>query len=291
MRKIAFFAAAVLAFGLAPEAARVGPVPGALLLVGIAVLLAVAASGALTSLAVAGGALGAFAGGVLAPVSPAAAGAVFAGLCFAERSTRVRSRSARCIHVAVALGGGALSCSLATSFAASSLAIRGVSLVVASVLVALPLLIEADDPVAHALDGAAEEITGPARASLQEGAELRRTIDEDLLEKKTAQKVRATWASLLRLSEARARLERSSASRRAKGKESGEKLPPPSPAEAVMGKVDARIAEHVAALTRAYSAADAARAAEMSLDDAALRGVETAGESLEQVSRAIVEDV
>jgi hypothetical protein len=218
---------------------------------------------------------------------------VFAGLCFAERSTRVRSTRARRGHVAIALGGGALGCSLATSFAASSLAIRGVSLLVASVLVALPLLIEADDPIAHALDGAAEEVASPARAALQEGAELRRTIDEDLLDKKTAQKVRATWASLVRLSEIRARLERTGASRRAPGKEreSGEKLPSPSPADAIMGKVDARIAEHVAALTRAYSAADAARAAEMSLDDVALRGVETAGESLEAVSRAIVEDV
>ena len=36
---------------------------------------------------------------------------------------------------------------------------------------------------------------------------------------------------------------------------------------------------------------DAARAAEVSIDDAALRGAETMGESLEQVSRAIVEDV
>jgi hypothetical protein len=291
MRKIAFLAAAALAFGLAPSASRMGPVPGALLLVGIAVLLAVAASGALTSLTIAGGALGAFAGGVLAAVSPAAAGAVFAGLCFAERSTRVRNRRARFIHVALGLGGGAVAYSLTTAFAASSLAIRGVSLLVATVLVALPLLIEADDPVAHALDGAAEEVKGPARASLQEGAELRRTIDEDLLDKKTVQKVRATWASLVRLSEARARLERTSASRRAKSNEGTATPPSPSPAEAVMSKVDSRIAEHVAALTRAYSAADAARAAEMSLDDAALRGVETAGESLEQVSRAIVEDV
>lgn len=291
MRKIAFLAAAALAFGLAPTTAQLGPVPGALVLVGTAVLLAVAASGALASLAIAGGALGAFAGGLLAAVSPAAAGAAFASLCFAERSTRVRSKGARRLHIAVALGGGAVAGSLTTAFAASSLALRSVALVVATVLVALPLLIDADDPVAHALDSAAEEVEGQARAALQEGAELRRTIDEDLLDKKTAQKVRATWASLLRLAEARARLERTGGTKRIAGKEGDGKKPGPSPAEAVMGKVDARIAEHVAALWRAYSAADAAQAAEMSLDDTALRGVETAGESMEAVSKAILEEV
>jgi hypothetical protein len=53
--------------------------------------------------------------------------------------------------------------------------------------------------------------------------------------------------------------------------------------------VDERIGEHVKALSRAYTAAGAAQAAEASLDDAALRGVEHAGESLEEVSRAIVD--
>ena len=55
--------------------------------------------------------------------------------------------------------------------------------------------------------------------------------------------------------------------------------------------VDERIRDHVAALARAYSAVDTAAAAELGLDDAALRSVDAAGESLEQVSRAIIEDV
>jgi hypothetical protein len=53
--------------------------------------------------------------------------------------------------------------------------------------------------------------------------------------------------------------------------------------------VDQRIGEHVTALTRAYTAIDTARAAEVGLDDAALRGVETVGDSLEEVSKAMVE--
>jgi hypothetical protein len=115
---------------------------------------------------------------------------------------------------------------------------------------------------------------------LREAAELRRTVDEDLLDRKTARHAGGTWASLLRLAEARLRLARSPLAR----KES-------SPAEAVLKRVDERIADHVKALSRAYTAAGAAQAAEASLDDTALRSVENAGESLEQVSRAIVDEV
>jgi hypothetical protein len=59
----------------------------------------------------------------------------------------------------------------------------------------------------------------------------------------------------------------------------------------VLARVDQRIADHVGVLTRAYVALDSAHAAEASLDDAAMRSVETVGESLEQVTSAIVEEV
>lgn len=54
---------------------------------------------------------------------------------------------------------------------------------------------------------------------------------------------------------------------------------------------ESRIGDHVAALTRAYLAVDAARAAALSLDDGALRRTDAMGEDLEQVSRAIVEEM
>lgn len=281
MKKLAFLVAAGLCFGLLPFTARLGPVAGPIAQVALAVLLALAASASLSALAVGGGALAAFASGMLAPTSPAVAGAALAGLCFAERSLRVRSPSARLIHAGAAVLGGALAGSLSMSFAAAAPAVRGVAVTVAAVLLALPLLVDADDPVAHALDGAAEDIDGAAGAALREAAELRRTVDEDLLDAKTARHARATWAALLRLSEARTRLSRSPALAKKDA----------SPAQAVLARVDDRIADHVKALSRAYTAAGAARAAEASLDDAALRGVETAGESLEQVSRAIVDEV
>jgi hypothetical protein len=53
--------------------------------------------------------------------------------------------------------------------------------------------------------------------------------------------------------------------------------------------LDARLAEHVTALARAYAAVDTARAAELGLDDVALRTVESAGEALDHVSRAMIE--
>jgi hypothetical protein len=53
--------------------------------------------------------------------------------------------------------------------------------------------------------------------------------------------------------------------------------------------VDQRIAEHVAVLARAYSAVDAVSAARIGLDDTALKGTESIGESLDDVSRAMIE--
>lgn len=279
MKKIAFLVAAAMCFGLAPFTPRLGPVLGSVALVSLGIALALAASATWSALSVAGGALGAFASGMLLATSPAAAGAALAGLAFGERSLRVRGQSGRLLHVGAAVVGGALAGSLSMSFAAAAPAVRGVAVVVAAVLLALPLLVEADDPVAHALEGAAADVGGETGAALREAAELRRTIDDDLLDARTAKHARGTWQALLRLSEARLRLSRSPL---VKGS---------SPAEAVQKRVDERIVDHVKALSRAYTAAGAAKAAEASLDDAALRGVENAGESLEQVSRAIVDEV
>jgi hypothetical protein len=290
MRRILLLAAAALLFGLAPLAPRLDAVPGALLLVGLAEILALAASGATSAtsaLAVAGGALGAFTFGILAPHSAPAAGAALVGLCFAERTSRVRSKGARRLHLLAAIGAGAVAASLAGSFAAASPALRAVAVIVAAVLIALPLLIDADDPIAHALEASASELTGPVAASLASGAELRRTVDEDLLDRPMTAPVRQTWISLVKLADARTRLARSRPAPRPIG--AGEAALR-SPALAVVERLDARIADHVAVLTRAYTAVSTAKAAELSLDDVALRGVEMAGESLDHVSQAMVDE-
>jgi hypothetical protein len=276
MRRISVLLAAACAFGAAPWLSGLGNVAGSLALLTLAVALAFAASSGFFAVAAAGGALGAFASAVLSPVSPAAGGAVLVGLAFAERTMRVRGR-ARLAHVGAALLGGALAGSLSTAFVSASPAVRLVALVVAAVLVSLPLLVEADDPIAYTLDEASAAVVQPAQATLRQAADLRRNSREIPLDPETARTVQRTWRSLLRLAEARVRLERTRATLVTAG----------SPALAVVTMLDQKLADHTAALARAVAAVDAARAAEVGLDDAALKTAESHGESLEEASRAL----
>jgi flavin reductase (DIM6/NTAB) family NADH-FMN oxidoreductase RutF len=302
MKKVAFVIAAASLFALAPIANRFGPVASSVALVWLGVLLAVCASGTAQSMAVGSGALGAFASGVLGPISPAVAGAVIVAAAFAERTTRIRSRTARAVHVLVALVGGGLGGALSSAFVSASIPVLGVAVVVAAVLAALPLLVEADDPVAHALDQAAKAVAEPARSALVQGAELRRTAEEVPLDRATQARVRKTWQSLLRLAEARVRLERSrpktlvrigdaqaSAPLSLEAPLSTGMVAQPSASDAVLAMVDQRLTEHVTVLSKAYTAVDTVRAATLGLEDADLRTVDTMGDSLEDVSRAMVE--
>ncbi len=287
MKRIAFVVAAASLFAALPIAGRFGPVVSSLALVWLAVMTALFASGTANATSVASGALGAFGSGVLASVSPAAAGAVLVAAAFGERTLRVRSRTARAVHVLVALVGGALAGSLSSAFTAASLPVFGVSILVAAVLAALPLLVEADDPVAHALTQAAGDVSEPAKAALLEGAELRRTAQDVPLDRAKQSRVRKTWQSLLELADARIRLER--ARPRVRVAEASPASGQTNAADAVLGMVDQRIAEHVAALGKAYTAVDTARAAQVGLDKTALEHVETMGDDLEEMSRAIAE--
>jgi len=292
VKKLAFVVAAACLFALGPVADRFGPVGSSIALVWLGILVAVTASGSAQALAVAAGALGAFGSGVLGSVSPAAAGAVMIAAAFAERTTRVRSKTARALHVLVALVGGALAGSLSSAFTAASIPVFAVAVVVASVLAALPLLVEADDPVAHALEQAALDVSEPARASLREGAELRRHVEDVPLDAAAAERVKKTWQSLLRLAEARVRLEASAPKLlfvRVATSPEGASDKPATAAESVLAMVDQKIADHVAALGKAFAAVDTARAAAVGIDDAALKNVESLGETLEEESRAIVE--
>jgi hypothetical protein len=276
--------ASAVAFAAAPLASRLGPVAGSGLLVLTGVLLALACSGAPNAVAAAAGALGAFAGGVLVTVSPAAAGATLLGLCYAERTLRVRTAGARAAHVSTALIAGALAGAMIDRYLGGGITVAVVVTAVASVLASLPLLVDADDPMAHALDEIASQVDEPAAAALREGAELRRSVDATMLDRAEAREARSSWRNLLSLARTRARLERTR--KMASGAQKSARH-----GEAVLRRIDERIAEHVGALARMYTAADEARAAEASLDDTALRKIESAGESFEQVSKAIVEEV
>jgi hypothetical protein len=273
MRTLTLLVAAAAAHGLAPFTPRLGMVLGSMALVALAILLALAATGIPSALAVASGALGAFASGVVAGAGPALAGALLVTLCFAERTLRVRDNKARLLHLGLAAAAGALAAWLSTRYAGADMIVRAVVVVVAAVLTAVPLAVPADDPVAFALDDIAKDVAEPAKASLAAGAELRRSVDESLLDRESARDARQAWKNLVRLAQARARLER-----------------PRRGADAVVRRLDQRIGEHVASLTKMYTAADAASAATLSLDDSALQKVDSAGDSLDEVSKAIVEE-
>jgi hypothetical protein len=277
MRTLFLLCAAAAAHGFAPFTSRLGIVFGSIALVALGVLLAIAASGVPSALGVASGALGAFASGAIADAAPALAGALLVVLCFGERTLRVREQSGRLLHLGLAAGAGALAGFLSVRYAGADLVVRAIVVVVAAVLCSLPLLVAADDPLAYALEDMAKDVPDPARASLSSGAELRRSVDESLLDSEGARDARGAWQNLLRLAQARVRLERGRA-------KAGERT------GAVLRKLDQRIGAHVEALTKMYTAADAASAAAVSLDDSALEKVDTTSSSLEEVSTAMVEE-
>jgi hypothetical protein len=134
--------------------------------------------------------------------------------------------------------------------------VRFVVVVVASVLVSLPMLLEADDPVAHALDSAAADISEPAKTWLREGAAIRRESFEVALDPAAALEAGKTWRSLRKLAETRIRLENSARlPRLAMGPPSGTEPYRSSVPESPASLVDQRIADHVKALAQTYSSA------------------------------------
>lgn len=294
MKKLAFVVAAASLFAFAPMANRFGPVASSIGLVWLGILVAIFASGSIQSLAIGGGALGAFGSGVLSSVSPTAAGAVLALCAFAERTTRIRSRTGRAVHVLTALVSGALAGALSNAYTTAHLSVFVVAAIVSAILVSLPLLVDADDPLAHALDEAAGLVVEPAKRALYEGAELRRQSAEVPLDRTTRERMKTTWQSLLRLAQARVRLERARPPQLVRIAEPNpegppDPAPPPSAADAVLAMVDQRIVEHVNVLAKAIAAVDTVSAARIGLDDAALKNVASLGDSLEDVSRALVE--
>jgi hypothetical protein len=271
---------AALLFAVWPSTALMGTIPGAVASVGLAVLLATAASGGANALAMAYGAVGALSAGVLSPGASVAGGSLLLLAAYGERTGRVRSRAAKLVHLAAAAGGGAAAGAVVASFAQAPPGVRAVAVIVAAVIAAIPHVVSADDLVASALDGVAREVGEPAKGALAAGADLRRNADDALLDRATSRAVRRTWRALVRLAEARLRVQRSRAVRAA---------PSPGAADGVLALLDARISDHVGAIARAYSAVDAVRAAELGLDDAALRAAQSAGEALDHVSSAIVD--
>jgi hypothetical protein len=277
MKRFAFIAACGLWFGANHAVQGLAFVPSSVLLVAMGVALACAASERMHSLSVAAGALGVFGSGALAPSAPAAASALLMGLVFAERSSRIRVPSARLAHIGTSLLGGALAGTLAANFTSASLAVWWVSIVVAVALASLPLLLDADDAMAHELDQAAASLPEPTKAALRGAAELRRHSLEVPLDADARASVERSWGALLGLAAIKAKLVRS------------HKHAPSAAAKTVDSMVDDKISGHIGALSKAFSAANTMKALATTSDDACLSSVSETSESLDEISRALLE--
>ena len=255
---------------------RAGGSVGTLLPVALAVVFALAASGRTDGVSLALGAVAAFFGETGWLVAPAV-GALLLSIAFAERSPRVRDVRARAVHIGLAAVAGACGATLVSAYVGAPLTLRSVSVVLAAVLAVTPFLIEADDPRSVLLESAAGT---PRRADVgalfAPGPSSCGAPTRSCSTARRPQTCASRGGPLEKLVVARMRLQ-SGAS------------PKSETAALVVSMVDKQIVDHIASLTRAHTAATTRGAAEIGLDDTALRGVHARGEALEEQSRAIVE--
>jgi hypothetical protein len=277
LRRLAFFGLCGTWFGVGPLLEGLPFAVSSVALVALGVALACAASERVHYLAIATGSMGAFGCVTLAGSAPALAGAWLIGLAFAERSSRIRVSGARLAHVGLGLLGGALAFLLAEHFRAASPAISLVSIIVAVALASLPLLLVADDPIAHSLELAAARLPGATKSLLHEAAELRRHTLETELDADTEATVKGSWEALLRLATAKLRLEGST------------QRGPSTALVTVQGIVDTRLSDHLSALRKAFSAADTIKALTTTASDTALHSVAEKSDSMDEVSRLMLE--
>lgn len=280
MRRALYFVLAAPMFLLPGLFLQTGHLIGSLLFLGFGVALGCAASGYRGSLPIAGGALaalfaGILGGGMLGVTNGALATAVFFALVFAERTLRIRANAGKGVHLALAVAGGALAGTIAESYAGAAFAVHTVASLVALAAVGLPLLVDADDHVAYHLAQLAEGVHEPAKAGLLRAANLRRATHDVELDASTTQDVDKTFHSLSRLGEARAKLQASAQNN--------------ATAKGVLGMLDAKIEQSVAALEKALTATMAVRAAEAAKDDGAAANVEAKGSGLEEATKLLAE--
>ena len=126
--RIAFFVLAAPLFFLPTVFLTTGHLLGSLLFLAFGVALGVAGSCYRGSLPIAGGALaalfaGTLGGGALGVSHAALAAAVCFGMIYAERTLRIRSNTGKGVHLALALGGGALAGTIAESYGGAAPAV------------------------------------------------------------------------------------------------------------------------------------------------------------------------
>jgi hypothetical protein len=260
MRLWAFLTLAVVTFAGLTRLGSLDLVAASLLQVACGIALAIAASGNLSYLSVAGGAIGALGMGFLGPTSAALGGAVFLACVYFERTSRIADRSRRTMHLGLAVLGGALAAHASQSFLAATFPVLCVSLLVSAALAALPQFIDADDPVTYKL------------ASI---AELRRQTQGLPLESSSKDTVESSWRALAELVETRMIMARTSNSELTRS---------------IHEKTEEKILEVTRLLHRTLTASAKVRAIETNAQDEVASKLEATGESLEEVERALLGD-
>lgn len=294
VRAFAGLAAVVLsaaaALGLGPLLYRLSPLAGSVGAVALAIALACALSGGTTSLAVGTGALGSLAAALLGGVTAPSGGAVLLGAVYVDRLLRVRGRAAGAAHLVLSLVAGAGAAQIVHTYIGAPLPVRLVALSMAVVVALLPLLVPADDALAHTLESLARDLPPDLTRLLREAAELRRHVHDVVLPPTAQANAARSWRTLRELAQARSRLE---AARKVGTARLGTLRALTSPGgtadtqrlltdadagglrteDAMTNLVERRIEEHVAALARAYSSVDSAYAVALGLDAETLAAV------------------
>jgi hypothetical protein len=204
MARLALFLAAAVAALLALLVAPTS-LPGLFAPLVASVALALAASAHLDALPLAAGALGSLTSVALLRLAPtgdtsvAAAGATLLAAAFLERTARVEGAPRRLAHLALAATSGALAALIFARHGAAAPLPRTAALVMGGALLTAPLLIPAEDPVAHLLSLAAGRLKGPTSPLLRGAAELRRWSLRPSASAPSSRRIDARWSALVAL--------------------------------------------------------------------------------------------
>jgi hypothetical protein len=250
----------------------------ALVIVVLGTLLAASISQGFSALSVAGGAMGAFAHDGLRGPTPILAGAIFAALVTAERTLRMPTRTARIVHGALALVGGAMAGGIVSGYEGATRPLWYVALAVAVALFAMPLVLEEDDALARALERTAGLLPAGPGDALREAAFLKRNGSAASIAEGSRDSVAKSFLSILKLGEARVQMAKSV------GVSLGD-----DGSKSVTDILDAKIRSQVDVVKKAFAASDAVKAIVQTADTSAVDSLAIAGESMDEVRKALAE--
>lgn len=200
-------AALLCASLLVAEALRAAaPIPSALGLVALAVVTSLVTTRPSLH-AVIAGAGAALGYALLRPASAAAAGAAWAAIVLGPRVLRAFTRAGALVAGGLALGAGGLGAHVLAQTAHGGPERLIGALLLVAFLVALPLLVPADDPLTGRLRAVAVRSRGAARSAILRAIALRRRLETSLHRPSRAERraLDAAFDQLGELAEARAR--------------------------------------------------------------------------------------